>query len=160
MKRKIFLFVAIALVAGLGLAQLVPVKRTNPPVSQDVPAPEEVKTILRQACYDCHSHETVWPWYSHVAPASWLVADDVEEGREHLNFSVWDTYDQKRRAKKLKEVAEEVGEGEMPLWFYVPFHPDAKLDTQEKQVLVAWGKSGKRTSGRREGGREKKDDDD
>lgn len=157
MKRKIFLFVLIVLVAALGLAQLIPVERTNPPVSQDVPAPAEVKTILRKACYDCHSNETVWPWYSHVAPASWLVANDVEEGREHLNFSVWDTYKAKRQAKKLEELAEEVGEGEMPLWFYVPFHPDAKLSAQEKQTLVSWGNAGKRDGGRRGG--EDEDDD-
>lgn len=157
MKRKIFLFVTIALVAALALAQLVPVQRTNPPVSGEVSAPQEVKTILRKACYDCHSHETVWPWYSHVAPVSWLVASDVEEGRKHLNFSVWDTYPDKRRARKLEEVADEVGEGEMPLWFYVPLHPDAKLDAREREVLVAWGKSGQRASGPREGERESGD---
>jgi hypothetical protein len=83
--------------------------------------------ILRRACFDCHSNETVWPWYAYVAPVSWLVASDVEEGREELNFSQWDAYNADRQAHKIKECGEEVAEGEMPLWFYVPAHPEARL---------------------------------
>src|SRR6185369_314098 len=104
---------------------VVPVERTNPPVETDLQAPPPVHAILRRACYDCHSNETVWPWYSHVAPVSWLLARDVREGRRELNFSTWDAYDAKKKDKTLKESIEEAVEGEMPPWFYVALHRDA-----------------------------------
>jgi Haem-binding domain len=129
---------AIALVVLLSLAQLVRVDRTNPPVVSDVPAPPEVKAALRRACYDCHSNETAWPWYSQVAPISWLLAYDVGDGRKDLNFSTWQRYDEKRRQKKLKETAETVNEGEMPPWYYVLVHPDARLADADRQALFAW----------------------
>ena len=94
----------------LAIAQAFRIDTTNPPVEQDVAAPPAVAAVLRRACYDCHSNETVWPWYSHVAPVSWLLARDVREGRAELNFSVWDSYEAKKKAKKLKETAEEVVE--------------------------------------------------
>ena len=101
----------------------------------------EVNAVLRRSCYDCHSNETVWPWYSQIAPVSWLVARDVNDGRKHLNFSVWESYDEKRKAKKLTEIGEEVGEGEMPMAIYLPAHPDAKLSEAEKTLLVEWAKA-------------------
>jgi hypothetical protein len=85
-----------------------------------------------RACGDCHSHATEWPWYSHVAPASWLVAHDVEEAREHFNVSTWD-----RGHGDADEAAHEYEEGEMPLWFYVPLHPEAKLTAEERDQLLA-----------------------
>ena len=132
---------AIAAVALLLVIQLVPVDRSNPPVESEVPADAETRAILKRACYDCHSHETRWPWYAKVAPVSWLVAHDVEEGREHLNFSAWNRYDAKKQAKKLDEVWEEVEEGEMPLWFYVPLHPEAKLSDADLARIEAWSRS-------------------
>lgn len=134
MTRKILLG-AVLVVA---LAQIVPVSRTNPPVAGEVAGPEVVRQTLRRACYDCHSHETRWPWYSYVAPVSWLVAHDVSEGREHLNFSTWAGYDAEERAEKREEIWEEVDEGEMPLWFYLPLHPDARLGEEEKTALRDW----------------------
>lgn len=118
--------------------QLIPVDRSNPPVSQVVDATPEVMNILKRACFDCHSNEVVWPWYSKVAPVSWLIAKDVREGREHINFSTWDEYDAEDRAEILEEMWEEVEEGEMPLWFYTPLHPEAKLSEQDLSVLMAW----------------------
>ena len=93
-KKKIVL----TLVALLVLIQLIPVDTENPVVTAEVDAPTEVLEVLRRACYDCHSNETAWPWYTHVAPVNFLVAHDVEEGREHLNFSEWDRYDAEKRA--------------------------------------------------------------
>ena len=136
--RRAFGRGAIVLVVLLGLAQLVGVDRTNPPVVSDVPAPLDVKTTLRRACYDCHSNETAWPWYSQVAPISWLLAYDVGEGREDLNFSTWQQYDEKRRRKMLKETVETVNEGEMPPWYYVLMHPDTRLADRDRQALAAW----------------------
>ena len=130
--------IGAALACALLLAQLIPVARENPPVESEVPAPDEVRRILRNACYDCHSHETRWPWYSRVAPISWLVAHDVSQAREQLNFSAWNRYDERDRRKKLEEAWEEVEEGEMPLWYYVPFHAEARLDAEDRRRLRAW----------------------
>jgi hypothetical protein len=134
--------VVLAVLIALGLAQLVPVHRTNPPQEGEVPAGEQVRQILRRSCYDCHSNETRWPWYAHVAPMSWLLVYDVNHAREHMNFSTWDRYDAKKRAKKLEEAWEEVEDGEMPLWFYVPLHPEARLSDADKEILRAWATAG------------------
>ena len=80
--KRILRIGGLALIVCLVAAQFVPVDRTNPPVGQEIVAPAEVMTVLERACYDCHSNETVWPAYSRVAPVSWLVARDVQEGRE------------------------------------------------------------------------------
>ena len=101
----------------------------------------DIKAILKRACYDCHSHETVWPSYSRVAPVSWLLAWDVKEGREKLNLSTWNRYSQKKRNKMIKEIWEEVEEGEMPPWFYLPLHPEAQLSVQDRAVLRAWAEN-------------------
>jgi hypothetical protein len=136
---KILRWFVLAVVAALVVIQFVPVERpSNPPVTGEVPASTEVRAILRRACYDCHSNETVWPWYSKVAPVSWLVARDVREGREELNFSTWDQYGTKQQVKKLGESFEEVAEGEMPPWFYLPAHRDAVLSPQDIAALRNW----------------------
>jgi hypothetical protein len=130
---------ALAGLAALLGAQLVPIRRVNPPVELEVAAPSEVREVLRRACYDCHSHETQWPWYADVAPISWLVAYDVHEAREELNFSTWNRYDGEKQSKLRQEVWEEVEEGEMPLWYYLPFHPEAQLGERDLQLLREWG---------------------
>ena len=137
MKKMVLVAIGVGFLA-LGAVQLVPIDRTNPPVEEDISAPSEVKAILKRACYDCHSNETVWPWYSRVAPVSWLVAWDVQEGREELNFSTWNRYSAKQRVKKINESWEEIEEGEMPPWFYVPLHPEGRLANQERDRLRAW----------------------
>jgi hypothetical protein len=133
-KRWTVIGLAVVFVA----IQLVPLDRTNPPVEQEVPASPEVRAVLKRACYDCHSHEVVWPWYGHVAPVSWLVARDVSEAREHLNFSAWNRLSPEDRAEAFEEIWEEVDKGEMPLWFYVPLHPEAKLTAEDRALLHAW----------------------
>ena len=126
--------------ALLVLIQLVRPSQTNPPSTGTIQAPAEVITLLERACYDCHSNETKWPWYSQVAPVSWLVSRDVNDARKHLNFSEWENYEAGRKLKKLEELVEEVGEGEMPLAIYVPLHPEAKLTAADRSVLVEWAK--------------------
>lgn len=133
-----------------GVIQLMPVDRSNPPVETEVPASAEVRAVLRRACYDCHSNETVWPWYSRVAPVSWLMAKDVREGRKALNFSTWNRLGTKDRVDALEESWEEVEEGEMPLWFYLPPHPEARLSAGDRARMRAWALAGGR--GEREGG--------
>ncbi len=139
--KRIAKWATAVLIIALVAIQLVPVDRTNPPVETEVPATAEVRSVLRRACYDCHSNETVWPWYSRVAPASWLVASDVHEGREELNFSTWNRYTAKQQAKKMKESWDEVAEGEMPPWIYLPLHPNARLSADDRAALRAWSQS-------------------
>ncbi len=139
--RRIAKWVVAVVIIALGAIQLVPVDRTNPPVETEVPATPEVRSVLRRACYDCHSNETVWPWYSRIAPVSWLVARDVQEGREELNFSTWNLYTTKEQLKKLKKSGEEVAEGEMPPRMYLPPHPDARLSADDRALLRAWSQA-------------------
>ena len=103
---------------------------TNPPA--------EVRELLKTSCYDCHSNHTVYPWYNNVAPVSFWLADHVKEGKGHLNFSAWDTYDAKRKDHKLEEVVETVGEGEMPLDEYTWTHEGARLTQQQREAITAW----------------------
>jgi hypothetical protein len=139
--RRIAKWPIVVLAVALVVVQFVPVDRTNPPVETEVAASSEVRAVLRRACYDCHSNETVWPWYSRIAPVSWWVAHDVHEGREELNLSIWNQYTTKRRLRKLKEIRDEVAEGEMPPWTYLPPHPEARLSPQDRAVLLAWSLS-------------------
>ncbi|MBT4767090.1 MAG: heme-binding domain-containing protein [Phycisphaerae bacterium] len=129
----------VVVIATIGI-QFIPVDRTNPPITETISAPPEVMAILNRACFDCHSNETAWPWYSYVAPVSWLVSKDVKEGREELNFSQWDSYTPSRAAHKIEECGEEVEEGEMPLWFYLPTHPEARLTQADVDTIVTWSK--------------------
>ncbi len=133
--RRWILWGLLALVIVI---QLIPVERGNPPVETTIGAPEAVMAILRSACYDCHSNESHWPWYSYVAPVSWLIAHDVEEGREHLNFSTWNRFSDKDRVELREEIWEEVEEGEMPLAIYLPLHPEAELSESQKATLRSW----------------------
>ncbi len=131
----------IRILAGLAVvlivAQLIPYGRDheNPAVvAEPTWSSPEVRALAKRACFDCHSNETVWPWYSTVAPVSWLVQDDVDDGRRHLNFSTWDQAHPQKRAKKA---AQEVEEREMPLDIYVIMHSDAKLTAAERATLAA-----------------------
>ncbi len=125
-----------AVFLGLFLVlQLIPAsaRRTNPPISAepDWDSPRTRELFLR-TCGDCHSNRTVWPWYSRVAPVSWLVISDVANGREHLNVSEWD-----REQRHADEAAEELREGEMPLRLYVLTHREARLSPAERDELLA-----------------------
>lgn len=140
MKRATRFTIAALAVTALAI-QLVPVDRTNPPNDGEVPASPEVRSILRRACYDCHSNETVWRWYSHVAPVSWLVARDVHEGRAALNFTAWNAIDPGKQTKLIRESWEEVSEGEMPPGLYLPLHRDAMLTAADRKLLRDWAES-------------------
>jgi hypothetical protein len=122
----------------LVLIQFVPVSRSNPPVRGEIEGPPEAMAVLQRACYDCHSNRTAWPWYSRVAPVSWLVSHDVAEGREHLNFTEWDALRPSARRHVIEELWEEVEEGEMPLPAYRAMHPEARLSAADKETLRAW----------------------
>lgn len=133
-----------AILAFLIVAQFFRIDKTNPTIdiTKDFIAisnpNEEVKRILKASCYDCHSNETKYPWYTNVAPVSWMVKNHINEGRKHLNFSVWGTYDLKKLDHKLEECVDEVKEGEMPMSAYSLFHNEAILSEAQKAVLVDW----------------------
>ncbi len=134
----------LAVAAVLVIAQFVPVDRSNPPsdpqqsLAVTAGPPATVAAVLDRSCRDCHSNETRWPWYSRVAPISWLVAGDVEEGRSHLNFSEWALLDNRRRARRLEEICEEITAGAMPDWKYVLMHPEARLSAEEIKAVCDW----------------------
>jgi len=142
MAPKLAIIAAIALIF-VGI-QFIPVNQSNPPVVAETETPAAVKAILKRSCYDCHSSETIWPWYSRIAPLSWLVTRDVHEGREHLNFSNWGTLPTNELVENMEEVWEEVEEGEMPLWFYLPMHPEARLSSEDRAALRNWATGGGR----------------
>jgi hypothetical protein len=135
-------WIPVAAVGLFAAMQLVRPAQTNPPVTAELATPPEVRTLLRKACYDCHSNESTWPWYSHVAPVSWLVARDVDEGRRELNFSTWGEMKPERKLKKFREIAKEVEEGEMPMAIYVLLHGHAELSAAERKTIVDWARAG------------------
>jgi hypothetical protein len=126
------------LVGVFALIQFIPVKRTNPPVTSEIEAPAEIMEIIQRSCYDCHSNETDWPWYSRVAPMSWVVADDVNLGRKMLNFSEWADYPEAEREDLLEEIADEVEDRDMPKPMYLWLHPEARLTEEQMQTLTRW----------------------
>lgn len=138
--KKVLLWLAIVVAIAFAAIQFKRIDKTNPPIdAADVlQPPAHVQQILDRSCYDCHSNATRWPWYSNIAPISFMVAEDVEEGRRELNFSKWNSYSAKRKARKLEEICEEVEDGEMPMPKYLWTHPSAKLSAADKQTLCEW----------------------
>lgn len=134
MKRGQLIVGGIALaILGFLVIQLIPFGRdhTNPPVVKEPNwDSEQTRALAKRACFDCHSHETVWPWYANVAPMSWLVQHDVDEGRSKMNFSDWGT------RKDEREGANQVRDGKMPDMKYLFLHPEARLSEADKQLLI------------------------
>jgi hypothetical protein len=130
--------IIIVLILILLVIQTIRVERVNPPVQSDFEAKLEIKTLIRGACYNCHSNQTVWPWYSYVAPASWFVAHDVREGRENLNFSEWGALNAKSQGRTLAKIAHKVIEGEMPPWHYTVVHRQGSLTMTNRAQIWAW----------------------
>ena len=118
-------------VLGFLAIQLIPVDRTNPPVVREPNwNSPQTRALVKRACFDCHSNETVWPWYTNVAPVSWLAAHDVQEGRAALNYSEW-------QPNQENEAVEAVLAGKMPMPIYLAIHPEARLTQAETQALIA-----------------------
>lgn len=135
--------VLVGLLIILIVIQFIPVDRSVP---QDIdpkldlinithPSDTIVK-MLKTACYDCHSYETKYPWYAYTAPTKWVMQDHIVEGREHLNFSTWGQYPADKRTHKAEEGWEEVQEGHMPISSYLWMHADAKLNDEQRKLLI------------------------
>lgn len=110
-------------------------------ITQAMPVPDNVMSVLKRSCYDCHSDHTTYPWYDNITPVNWWVANHIKEGKHELNFTVFSDYPAKKKAKKLEEIAETVEKSEMPLPSYLWTHGDAKLSEAEKSLLIDWAKS-------------------
>ena len=139
-KKKILLGIAAVII----LPQFIMIDKSIPDVDPalDIIAvtqpTAEVAKILKRACYDCHSYESTYPWYSNIAPVSWWLKDQINEAREELNFSEWGSFTAKRQDHKLEEIAEEVEEGKMPLESYLDMHDEAILTDEERELIEHW----------------------
>jgi hypothetical protein len=142
--KKRLKWIFVVLVAAFALLQLTNAGRTSPAVvpGHDLlstnPPPPEITALLRAACYDCHSHETHWPWYGHVAPVSWWLDSHVRDARERLNFSEWPHNDPQKAARKWNHVAGSVRDGDMPLPSYSRIHKAARLTDEQRNRLADW----------------------
>lgn len=132
--KRLILIVVVVLI----LIQVPPLLfQSNPPVLAEPKWNDpQTRQLAQRACFDCHSNETVWPWYSRIAPPSWLVTLDVFRGRRHLNFSEWGISQGERGEGGLGEAIEQIERGEMPPAVYLSMHPEAKLANSEKQQLI------------------------
>ncbi len=144
MLKKILKIAILALAAAFIVIQFFQIDRSNVPVvaGQTIEAavnvPADVSQILTRSCNDCHTNTTAYPWYSYIQPAGWFLKDHIDDGRRHLNFNTFATYDEKKRKKKLEEVCDEVTSGAMPLPSYLWIHRDAVLSESEKKTLCDW----------------------
>lgn len=139
--------ITVIVLVLLAAIQLVPVTRTNPAVdarssllsSDGLPA--DVSAMLQRSCQDCHSNRTTWPWYSHVAPVSWVVAGDVSGARSHLNLDEWSSYSLEAKQTRLTKICEELKSGDMPDSKYLWIHRSAKLTQQQRTTLCDWAEA-------------------
>jgi len=143
MKKKLFIIIPLVIIV---LIQFIQIDTKNPEVKIEedyfnlTKAPKEIADILKASCYDCHSNESKYPYYSKIAPISWLVKNHINEGREHLNFSEWGTYSDEKKISKQEECIKEIEDNEMPLKSYTLMHSDANLTSVSKAKLVEWFK--------------------
>lgn len=146
MKKLIKIIAIILFLAFVGIQFMRP-NRTNPTIIQtetleaSTEIPADIQKILKRSCKDCHSNETIYPWYSNIVPISWQVVDHIRVGREELNFSKWNTYSKERKERKLGQICEEIESGEMPHNQYLWLHWEAVLTDANKKVLCDWTKT-------------------
>lgn len=141
--KKILIVILVAFV----IIQFFPIDKTNPPVNIGMDfvnikdTPENIAQVLKTSCYDCHSNETKYPWYSSIAPSSWFLKNHIDEGRKELNFSTFAVYESKRQIHKMEECIEMIEKKEMPLESYYIGHQNAKLTDQQSQMLIKYFKA-------------------
>lgn len=139
--------ILIALLVVLVVLQFFQIDKTNPAVDESKDflktqnTPEEIASIIKTSCYDCHSNESKYPWYSNVQPAGWFLKDHIDEGRRELNFSTFTDYELKRQDHKLEECIEYIEKDEMPLGSYTLIHREAALTEAQKNILIDYFKS-------------------
>ena len=135
--KKIIFWVAVVF---LGI-QLIPIDRDNKPIDKSknfvdiYKTPDNVKVILKNACYDCHSNETKYPTYAYIAPISWTIKDHINDGREHLNFSEWGSYNKDLKENAIEKTITTIRDLQMPLPSYIGYHPKSNLTTKQRKIL-------------------------
>lgn len=141
---KTFKKIVFWIFVSFAIIQFIPIDKTNKPVDKSVnfidvkKSPQKVVALLKNACYDCHSNETVYPKYAYIAPFSWSVKDHINEGREHLNFSVWNTYNKELKEGMLTKSIQTLQDKSMPMPAYVVYHKEANLSDAERTVLIKY----------------------
>jgi hypothetical protein len=142
--KTIFKIAAIAVVAAIIVIQFFRIDKGAPSIvhaetlESAVTVPPDISAIIGRSCNDCHSHHTIYPWYTAIQPAAWFMKSHIDDGRRHLNFSIFNTYPAKKKAKKLEEICEQVTLKEMPLPSYLWLHGDAVLQDTEIKALCDW----------------------
>ncbi|MEZ4960473.1 MAG: heme-binding domain-containing protein [Saprospiraceae bacterium] len=137
----------LVLLAALVVIQFFQIDKNNPESdpAKDFSAlenpPQDVAKLLKSACYDCHSHETVYPWYTNFQPVGWWIKGHIKGARQHLNFATWGDLEAKKKAKKMDEMVDETEGGDMPLKSYTWMHAEAKLTDAQRHTLVDWFKA-------------------
>lgn len=145
--KKILKWLPILLLLFLIIAQFFPIDKTAPAsdpkqdfISMKKP-PIEVANMLKNACYDCHSHETKYPWYTSVAPLSWWIAGHIKNGRGNTNFSIWESYNANKKSHKIEESIEKIERIHMPPKSYRFMHSEAQFSEAQRTTLINWLKS-------------------
>lgn len=145
--KKVLKFIAIIVVFVIIGMQFFQIDKTNPPINSaetleaSTQVPENIQAIFKRSCDDCHSNKTIYPFYSYIAPISWKLDEHIKDGRKKMNFSVWQTYENRKKRKKLEEICEEIETNEMPMSQYLIVHWDAKLSDDDKKIICDWTKS-------------------
>lgn len=138
--KKVLILVIVILIG----IQFITIDKTNPPAEMEkdfisiTNPPVDMGIMIKESCYDCHSHHTKYPWYADIAPVSWLLKEHVNNGRNHLNFSVWADYKESKKDHKLSECIEMVKTGEMPMKGYVMLHEEAEISHEQKMFMISW----------------------
>jgi hypothetical protein len=148
--KKILL---VLLVAFIAIQFVQPARNTSvhvlpTDISKTISVPENVHAILQTACYDCHSNNTNYPWYNYTQPAAWILANHIKNGKKDLNFSEFGSYPKRRQQSKLKAIADQVRDGEMPPYSYSVIHKNARLTKEEKLVIINWAQDEKDSLGK------------
>lgn len=145
--RRLFLILAGCLIVAFIVLQFfhpaenTGIRDTTADVMNSSHIPDTVAMILQASCYDCHSNNTIYPWYGKISPVSWYMSHHINEGREHLNFSEWTDYSQSEKIGKLDDLCEEVSSGDMPLRSYLFLHGDARLSAEQIRAICDWTES-------------------
>jgi hypothetical protein len=148
--RKYLTYGGYILAAALVIIQFIPSEKNNSnDVTKDIttafPVPAEVQTIMKTSCYDCHSNNTVYPWYNAVQPVAFYLAHHVDEGQHEVNFNEFAGYKPRRQYKKFTEIIEQIETDEMPMWSYTVIHRETALNAAQKTLMINWAKSMKDT---------------
>lgn len=144
MKSTILTRIFIALVIAFVLLQLVHTAKniseisTTNSIEQHYDVPKNVSILLKTSCYDCHSNNTVYPWYNDIQPVAWWLNSHVKDGKKHLNFDEFDAYPLEKKKKKLSEIVKTIEKGEMPLKSYTFIHANAKLSIAQQKEITDW----------------------